>query len=154
MVVTPGDGDLDLGALLHDQAQPSGGGEPVAFAAALLLASGGVVIALTLLLSDGGIVAGLFPALVGIAGGITLRGTARLLLEGIGHQKARGVPDRRGLGQPFVASGHVVPAGADQVELEGLDELLADLGGGGHGRIVIRPRPKGTQRLWLFMAGP
>jgi hypothetical protein len=40
-----------------------------------------------------------------------------------------------------MATLHVVPAGADQVELQGVDKLLADLGGGGHGRIVAGPSP-------------
>ena len=110
-------------------------------AAALFLASRGVVIALALLLADGGIVAGVFPSLVGVAGSVALRGPARLLLEGVGHQKARGVPDRWGLGQAFMAPRHVFPAGADQIELQGIDKLLADLGGGGHGRIVAGPSP-------------
>jgi hypothetical protein len=42
-------------------------------------------------------------------------------------------------GQPFMAPGHVVRGWADQVELQGLNQLLADLGGGGHGGIVLRP---------------
>lgn len=90
------------------------------------------VVVFSLLLANGGIVAWVFSGLIGVAGSVTLRGPARLLLEGVGHQKARGVPDRWGLGQPFLAPRHVVPARADQVELQGLDELLTYLGGGGH----------------------
>ncbi len=37
-----------------------------------------------------------------------------------------------------MASGDVVPTGADQIEPKGLDELLADLGGGGHGSVGSR----------------
>ena len=40
-----------------------------------------------------------------------------------------------------MAPRHVFPAGADQIELQGIDKLLADLGGGGHGRIVAGPFP-------------
>ena len=133
----PGDDDLDFGSLLDDQAEPSRGWEPVAFAAALLLATAGIVIAFSLFLADSGVVAGVFPALIGIAGGITLRWLAGFLLEAVGHQKTRGVPDRWRLGQPLVTARHVVPARADQIELQGFDQLLTDLSGGGHGGIVV-----------------
>jgi len=63
-------------------------------------------------------------------------------LKRVGDQKARCVPDRRGLGQPLVTARHVVPARADQIELQGFDQLLADLGGGGHTDIVARASPK------------
>jgi hypothetical protein len=53
-----------------------------------------------------------------------------------------------------MATLHVVPAGADQVELQGVDKLLADLGGGGHGGIVVRlererPAARLFNHLWL-----
>lgn len=50
-----------------------------------------------------------------------------------------------GAGAAVCGASTVVPARADQVEPQGLDELLADLGGGDHGRTVVPPSPKGTQ---------
>ena len=62
-----------------------------------------------------------------------MRGAAGLLLEHMGHQEARGVPDRRRLAELFMATSNVVPAGADQIQAQGIDQVLADCGGGGHG---------------------
>lgn len=59
-------------------------------------------------------------------------------LKPVGYQEARRVPDRGRLGQSILLSGPIVPAGADQVELPGLDQLTAGPGGGGPGGIELR----------------
>ena len=35
--------------------------------------------------------------------------------------------------RPFAAAGQVIRAKPDQIEIQGLNKLFADLGGGGHG---------------------
>ena len=60
-------------------------------------------------------------------------GAAGLLLEDMGHKEARGVAHRWRLVDLFMPPGQILPAGSDQVDAKGIDQVLADLGGGGHG---------------------
>ena len=109
-VVAPGGGDLNGGAPLHDQAEAGGGGKPVALAGGVSWAVVGVIVVFPLFLADGGVVAGVFPGQIRRAGLIAFSGAAGLLLEGIGHQKARGVPDGGRLGQAFLPAAPWCPA--------------------------------------------
>jgi hypothetical protein len=75
------------------------------------------------------------------------------------HQKARGEPHRRRLAELLMAPGRVVPAGTDQIAAQGGDELLANLGGGGHAGIVARHGRKGSPAFmafygWVIIIGP
>ncbi len=132
-VIPPGDGGLQGGALLKDEAQAKGRGKPAAAGVGLVKGVVGVVVLFLLLQAVGGPVAGFFASEIGEGELFILRGAAGLLLEHMGHQEARGVPDRRWLGQVLMATGDIVPAGADQIQAQGVDQVLADLGGGGHG---------------------
>jgi len=49
-------------------------------------------------------------------GNRVLSGAAGLLLEHMGHQEARGVPDGGWLGQVLMATGRVAPVGSDQIQ--------------------------------------
>lgn len=93
----------------------------------------------------------LFPCFQRFVGRLPLG----LLLEHVGHKEARRVPDGWRLAELLMAPGPVVPAGADQIAAQGGDELPADLGGGGHGCLVMLQRflapPPG---LGAFMAQP
>jgi hypothetical protein len=115
-VIPPGDGGLQGGALFQDEAQAQGGGEPAAAGVGLIEGIVGVVVLLLFLQAVGGAVAGFFASKIGEGELFILGGAASLLLEHMGHQEARGVPNRRGLGQLFMATGDIVPAGADQIQ--------------------------------------
>ena len=132
-VIPPSDGGLQGGALLRNEAQAKGGGEPAAAGIGLIEGIVGVVVFLLFLQAMAGLVAGFFASEIGEGELFILSGAAVLLLEHMGHQEARGVPDRRRLAELFMATSNVVPAGADQIQAQGIDQVLADCGGGGHG---------------------
>ena len=100
-----------------------GGGEEEIAAGDALLQIGGQC----------GVLAGILAALICMLGGIALWWNAGFLWKGIRHQEARLATDRGSLCQLLVPPGSAVRAGADQVELKGRDELLADIGESGHG---------------------
>ncbi len=142
-VIPPGDGGLQGGALLQDEAQTQGGGRPTAAGIGLVEGVVGVVVLFLFHEAVGGPVAGFFASEIGEGKLFILRGAAGLLLEHMGHQESRGVPDGGWLGQVFVAAGHVIPAGADQIAVQGSDELGADLSGRRHGPQCGGPDPGG-----------
>jgi hypothetical protein len=114
--------------------------EPAAAGVGLIKGIVGVVILLLFLQAVGGAVAGFFASEISEGELFILGGAAGLLLEHMGHQEARGVPNGGWLGQVLMATGDIVPAGADQIAVQGGDELGADFGGGGHGQGSSRSR--------------
>jgi hypothetical protein len=90
--------------------------EPAAAGVGLIEGVVGVVILLLFLQAVGSAVAGFFASEIGEGKLFILRGAAGLLLKHMGHQEARGVPDRRGLGQVLMATGRVAPVGSDQIQ--------------------------------------
>ncbi len=120
-VIPPGDGGLQGGALLQDEAQTQGGGKPTAAGVGLVEGIVGIVVLLLFLQPVGGAVAGFFARKIGEGELFLLGGAAGLLLEHMGHQETRGVPDGGGLGQVLMTTGHVVPAGTDQIAVQRID---------------------------------
>ena len=139
-VIPPSDGGLQGGALLEDEAQGQGGGKPAAAGVGLVK---GVVILLLFLQAVGGAIAGFFASEIGEGELLLLGGAAGLLLEHMGHQEARGVSDGGWLGQVLMAPGRVVPTRTDQVAVQGVNELGADLSGCRHGPQCGGPDPGG-----------
>ena len=89
----------------------------------------------------GGVVAGIFATEISEGELLIAGGAPRFLLEHMGHQETRGVPDRRRLAELLMTPGHVVPTRTDQVAVQGVNELGADLSGRRHGPQCGGPGP-------------
>ena len=136
-VIPPAHNHLQAGALIGNKAQAQGRGKPTAAGVGLIEGVVGVVFLLFFLQAIGGVVAGFFPSEIGERELLILCGAAGLLLEDMGHKEARGVAHRWWLVDLFMPPGHVIPIGTDQIDAKGIDQVLADLGGGSHSSAAL-----------------
>jgi len=110
-----------------------------------------VIVLLLFLQAIGGLVAGIFATEITEGELLVCCGAASFLLEHMGHQKSRGVPDRWWLAELLMAPGYVIPVGTDQVQAQSFDQVLTDFSGGGHG---VKEPPTAEANACSWCTGP